>query len=178
MTVYTIGHSTHSLSRLVELLSGTGIERLADVRTVPRSRRVPQFNREALAGDLPDAGIEYLHFPELGGWRSPHAGIEDNAGWRNRSFRGYADHMQTAEFGAGLERLGGWAAERATAVMCAEAAWWRCHRRLVADALVVRGWEVVHLAAGGRAVRHELTPFAVRDGERLSYPPAQGTLGA
>jgi uncharacterized protein (DUF488 family) len=171
MTAYTIGHSTHSLARLLELLNGAEVACLADVRTVPRSRRVPQFNREALAADLPAAGLEYLHVPELGGWRSPQAGRDDNAGWRNRSFRGYADHMRSEEFAAGLARLSEVAAERPTAVMCAEAAWWRCHRRLIADALLVRAWEVRHIAPDGRLAPHELTEFAVvaEDGA-LSYP--------
>ena len=175
MTAYTIGHSTHALSRLVELLHGAGIRRLADVRTVPRSRRVPQFNRDTLGLELPAAGVDYLHVPELGGWRSPQAGLEDNAGWRNRSFRGYADHMRSQEFADGVDRLLALVAERPTAVMCAEGAWWRCHRRLIADALVVRGLEVCHVGPDGRLARHELTEFAaVGEGGELSYP-AQGT---
>jgi uncharacterized protein (DUF488 family) len=175
MTAYTIGHSTHPLSRLVELLWGAGVTCLADVRTVPRSRRVPQFNREALVAELPGAGLDYLHVPELGGWRSPRTELDDNAGWRNRSFRGYADHMRSPEFAAGLGRLTEVAAERPTAILCAEAAWWRCHRRLVADALLVRGWEVCHIAPDGRLARHELTEFAaVGEGGALSYPAPEG----
>jgi uncharacterized protein (DUF488 family) len=171
MTIYTIGHSTHPLSRLVELLRVHGIDCLVDVRTVPRSRRVPQFNSEALAEALPGAGIDYLQQKELGGWRSPQRDLDDNAGWGNRSFRGYADHMRSDEFAAGLERLEEVAAARATAIMCAEAAWWRCHRRLIADALVVRGWEVCHVGSDGRLARHELTEFAVRgEDAALSYP--------
>jgi uncharacterized protein (DUF488 family) len=175
MTLHTIGHSTHSLTRLVELLRAHGIECLADVRTVPRSRRVPQFNRDALAAELPPAGIEYIHLKELGGWRSPVAGLEDNAGWRNRSFRGYADHLRSNEFATGLARLLEVAAERPTAVMCAEASWWRCHRRLIADALVVRGWDVGHVGPDGRLTEHELTAFAVvgEEGE-LSYRAEAG----
>ncbi len=148
---------------------------LVDVRTAPRSRRTPQFNAEALAESLPPAGIGYLHLPELGGWRSPDAGREENAGWRNRSFRGYADHMSSAEFAAGLDRLSAVARERPTAIMCAEAAWWRCHRRLVSDALVARGWRVCHVGADGRLAEHELTEFAVvgEDGG-LRYPPEGG----
>ncbi len=142
MTVYTIGHSTHSLERLVELLSAHGVLRLADVRTAPRSRRTPQFNLEALADELPTGGIDYVHLPELGGWRSPRRDAGENAGWRNRSFRGYADHMASEEFATGFSRLSEAAAERPTAAMCAEAPWWRCHRRLVADAFVARGWAV------------------------------------
>ena len=173
MTVYTIGHSTHSLERLVELLSEQGVSRLADVRTAPRSRHTPQFNLEALCGELPDAGIDYLHVPELGGWRSPRRDAEENAGWHNRSFRGYADHMGSEEFASGLARLSEAAAERPTAAMCAEAPWWRCHRRLVADAFVARGWEVCHIGPDGRVGRHGLTEFAlVGEGGRVTYPPS------
>jgi uncharacterized protein (DUF488 family) len=175
MTVYTIGHSTHSLERLLELLYEHGVSRLADIRTAPRSRRTPQFNRETLLCELPDAGIDYMHVPDLGGWRSPRRDCEANAGWRNRSFRGYADHMASEEFAAGLARLGEAAAERPTAAMCAEAPWWRCHRRLVADALVARGWEVSHIGSDGRVARHELTEFAlVGESGRVTYPATGG----
>ncbi len=170
MTVYTIGHSTHSLERLVELLSERGVSGLVDVRTAPRSRRTPQFNREALRSELPNASIEYLHVPELGGWRSPRSDSEENAGWRHRSFRGYADHMSSEEFATGLARLSEVAGERPTACMCAEAPWWRCHRRLIADALVARGWDVCHIGPEGRVARHELTEFAlVGEGGRVTY---------
>jgi uncharacterized protein (DUF488 family) len=175
MTVYTIGHSTHALARLLELLATHRVTRLADVRRVPRSRRTPQFNADALALELPAAGVDYVHLPELGGWRSPHASSAENAGWRNRSFRAYADHMGSEEFAAGLESLGALAGERPTAAMCAEALWWRCHRRLVADALCARGWEVCHIDAGGRLARHELTDFAVvGEGGRIRYPAGGG----
>ena len=174
MTAYTIGHSTHPFSRLVDLLEGVGVGRLADVRTVPRSRRVPHFDRESLEAEVPAAGVDYLHIPELGGWRSPRRELEDNAGWRNRSFRGYADHMRSEEFADGLARLVELAPERPTAIMCAEAAWWRCHRRLIADALVVRAWEVRHIGPDGRLAPHELTEFAVvGEGGALSYPPGE-----
>jgi uncharacterized protein (DUF488 family) len=172
MTAYTIGHSTHALETLVELLRAHGIEALCDVRTAPRSRRTPQFNSEALEETLPAVGLAYLHLPELGGWRSPVSGSDENAGWTNRSFRGYADHMATAEFTAGLARLTEIARERPAAVMCAEAAWWRCHRRLIADALVARVWEVLHIGPAGRLSPHELTEFAVvREEGRVVYPP-------
>lgn len=172
MAIYTVGHSTHELTRLIDLLGGHGVTCLADVRSAPRSRRTPQFNSEALTKHMPQAGIEYLHLPDLGGWRSPLGGSVENAGWRNRSFRGYADHMGSPEFAAGLERLTAAASERATAMMCAEAVWWRCHRRVVADALVARGWVVCHIGADGRLSEHELTEFAVvgEDG-RVRYPP-------
>jgi uncharacterized protein (DUF488 family) len=171
LTAYTIGHSTHLLERLLELLSEHGVRCVADVRTVPRSRRAPHFDRDALSVELPAAGLEYAHLPELGGWRSPHAGDETNAGWRHRSFRGYADHMGSEEFSLGLARLVGLASARPTAFMCAEAPWWRCHRRLVADALTARGWEICHIRPDGRLALHELTEFAFADEDgRLSYP--------
>jgi uncharacterized protein (DUF488 family) len=153
------------------------VSRLLDVRTVPRSRRHPQFERAALERALPARGIEYRHEPALGGFRRPRQGSV-NRGWRQPAFQGYADHMRSAEFAAALARLEELARERTTAIMCAEAQWWRCHRRLVSDALVVRGWEVRHLGLGSEPVTHELTPFAVvgADGS-LSYPPAQGELG-
>jgi uncharacterized protein (DUF488 family) len=175
VTIYTIGHSTHPPPRLLELLDAHGVTRVADVRRAPRSRRTPQFNAETLRPELPAAGVDYVHLPELGGWRSPIAGSEENAGWRNRSFRGYADHMGSDEFAAGLERLVALAAERPTAAMCAEAPWWRCHRRLVADALSARGWEVCHIGPDGGLARHELTEFAVvGEGGRVTYPPDEG----
>jgi uncharacterized protein (DUF488 family) len=175
-TIYTVGHSTRSSEELLALLREAGVERLADVRAFPSSRRHPQFNREALAGWLGDAGIEYRHMPGLGGRRSPAPG-SPNGGWREAAFQGYADHMRSPEFQDALAALEAAAREAPTTVMCAEAVWWRCHRRLIADALVARGWRVVHLGIGeGRAV-HELTAFAVvgPDGA-LTYPPAQGTL--
>ena len=145
------------------------------MRSFPSSRRHPQFNRAALEQWLPEAGIDYLHLPELGGRRDP-APISPNGGWRERGFRGYADHMASAEFAAGIDRLERLARVKLTAVMCAEALWWRCHRRLIADALTVRGWDVQHLGSGS-PVKHELTPFAeVGDGGALTYPPPQTSL--
>lgn len=175
-TIYTVGHSTRSSEELLALLREPGIERLADVRAFPSSRRHPQFKREAMADWLGSAGIEYRHMPGLGGRRSPIPGSL-NAGWRDAAFQGYADHMRSAEFQDALAALEAAARESTTSIMCAEAVWWRCHRRLIADALVARGWRVEHLGIGdGRAV-HELTEFAVvgPDGA-LTYPPAQGTL--
>ena len=147
-----------------------------DVRRYPRSRRVPQFNLEALSESLPERGIEYLHTDELGGRRRP---LPDsvNDGWENDQFRGYADHMASAEFRGALERLEELARARATAIMCAEAPWFRCHRRLVSDALLVRGWRVLHIGSDGRVSEHELTPFAVVSGDRLTYPAEQTSLG-
>jgi uncharacterized protein (DUF488 family) len=173
--IFTVGHSTHELPELVELLRAHGVGAVADVRAHPGSRRMPRFNREALERELPGRGLRYLHLPELGGRRRPAAGGA-NRGWQVEAFRGYADHMASDEFAAGLERLEAIARRQPAAVMCAEGLWWRCHRRLVADALVISGWEVVHIAPDGGATVHELTSFAVPDGGRLTYPPAQGSL--
>lgn len=173
--IFTVGHSTHELQRLLEVLRGHGVGALADVRAHPGSRRMPRFNRDALARELEREGIAYRHLPELGGRRRPvHDG--PNHGWQVEAFRGYADHMASAEFQAGLDRLQEMARRWPTAIMCAEGLWWRCHRRLVADALVVRGWDVVHIAPDGGAAEHELTPFAVADGTRITYPPVQASL--
>jgi uncharacterized protein (DUF488 family) len=174
--IWTVGHSTHSFERLVELLRMHSIEALADVRKIPKSRRMPWFAGDELASSLPAEGIEYHHFSELGGFRRPRAD-SPNAGWEHESFRGYADHMESDEFARGIERLQALADRLRTAVMCAEAQWHRCHRRLLADALLARGWEVLHIGSNGRATAHELTPFAVRDGIHVTYPPPQGTLG-
>jgi uncharacterized protein (DUF488 family) len=155
-----------------------GVAALADVRAQPGSRRLPQFNRGRLERELPERGIAYVHLAELGGRRRPAAGTP-NRGWQVEAFRGYADHMASAEFATGLARLEELASVHATAAMCAEALWWRCHRRLVADALNVRGWKVHHIAPSGAATAHELTPFAVVGAEdSISYPPAQGELPA
>jgi uncharacterized protein (DUF488 family) len=148
---------------------------LADVRRFPGSRRVPHFNAGELERVLADAGIEYVHLPELGGRRRPVPG-SPNGGWRSEQFQGYADHMASDEFAAGLERLLRLASGRPLAVMCAEAQWWRCHRRLLSDALVVRGVEVLHIDSRGGSRRHELTDLAVVQSGRLTYPPAQGRL--
>jgi uncharacterized protein (DUF488 family) len=173
--ILTAGHSTHSREAFEELLRSNEVAALADVRAHPGSRRLPHFNREALERSLEGAGIAYLHVPELGGRRRPAPG-SGNAGWEVAAFRGYADHMAGDEFARGLERLEDLARERRTAVMCAEALWWRCHRRLVADALTARGWHVVHIAADGSTTPHALTEFAVVEGGRVSYPPAQSEL--
>jgi uncharacterized protein (DUF488 family) len=175
-TVYTIGHSTRSEEELLALLAGAGVELVADVRAFPSSRRHPQFNRGALTRWLGDAGIAYRHMPGLGGRREPVPG-SPNGGWQERAFQGYADHMGTGEFQAALAELEAVAARCPTAIMCAEAVWWRCHRRLIADALVVRGWRVEHLGIGESVAMHELTEFAVvgTDGT-ITYPPAQTAL--
>jgi uncharacterized protein (DUF488 family) len=174
--VYTVGHSTRSLQELVEVLGSAGIQMLVDVRSVPRSRRHPQFTRESLERSLPARGIGYRHEPQLGGFRRPSPD-SPNRGWEHQAFRGYADHMASAEFSGALARLEAEARGQPTAVMCAEAQWWRCHRRLIADALLVRGWRVLNLGLAEQPTEHELTPFAVvgADGA-LTYPPVQGEL--
>jgi uncharacterized protein (DUF488 family) len=173
--IFTIGHSTHSLDRLLELLALHGVEAVADVRLIPRSRRMPHFSAESLAEELPRHGIRYLPTRDLGGRRHARPG-SPNTGWRVSGFRGYADYMDTPEFAAGLARLEAEANARPTAVMCAEGLWWRCHRRLIADALLVRGRRVVHIGPDGRTSPHELTDFAVVEDGRLTYPAPQGEL--
>jgi uncharacterized protein (DUF488 family) len=175
--IFTIGHSTHPLAEFTRLLASHRVVQVADVRTHPGSRRLPWFNRQTLARELPAHGIQYVHLPELGGRRRPTA-HSPNGGWRVEAFRGYADHMAGAEFETGLVALEMLAGDRTTAMMCAEGLWWRCHRRLVSDALTVHGWEVVHIGPDGGTTAHELTPFAVADAGRLTYPPTQASLDA
>lgn len=165
----TIGHSTRSAAEFLALLQAHGIEALADVRTVPRSRRHPHFSSEALSNFLTTNGVAYIHLPGLGGLRRPRP-ESPNGGWRHEAFRGYADHMQTPEFVQALETLMAFAQDRPTAVMCAEARWWQCHRQLIADALLARGFEVRHIMSATQAPRHELTPFARVTGTRVQYP--------
>jgi uncharacterized protein (DUF488 family) len=167
-TIYTIGHSTRPLEELVSLLQASGVAHLVDVRTVPRSRRHPYFAAEALSRSLPAAGIAYHHMAELGGLRKPRPDSVNTA-WRHEGFRGYADYMSTAGFDRGIEALLCVARTGPTAIMCAEAVWWRCHRQLIADALVARGCAVRHILAADSAPAHTLTEFArVSDG-RVSY---------
>jgi uncharacterized protein (DUF488 family) len=176
-TLHTIGHSTHPLDQFVALLERPGVEALADVRRYPGSRRLPHFARETLAPALAAEGIHYEHLPELGGRRAPRPG-SPNGGWRVGQFQGYADHLATAEFAAGVARLEALAAELPTAVMCAEWDFHRCHRRLLSDALVVRGWRVLHIGPRGETTPHALTEFAaVGEDGALTYPPVQTTLG-
>lgn len=175
-TIYTVGHSTRSLDELTGLLEAAYARELVDVRSVPRSRRHPQFEGEALASSLPVHGIAYVHEGALGGFRRPRPD-SPNTGWEHPAFRGYADHMASEEFHGALTRLQARGREHATCMMCAEAQWWRCHRRLIADALVIRGWRVLHLGLHATAVEHELTPFAVLgEDHTLTYPPLQTEL--
>ncbi len=167
--VFTIGHSNHSLETLVGLLRAFGVDRLVDVRTVPKSRKWPQFNTDALGASLPERGIEYEHMAALGGRRRAREDSE-NAGWRNRSFRGYADFAQTESFATALEELCERAARETVALMCAEALWWRCHRRLIADRLAVAGWSVRHITTAAKAEQHRLPEFAVVERGTVTYP--------
>lgn len=169
MTLWTIGHSTKPIDDFLTLLKSHGITRLVDVRTVPRSRHNPQFDTKALEKYLKTAGIAYVHQPKLGGLRKPRKDSA-NTGWRNTSFRGYADYMQTDDFLSALATLMT-DDQPSTVIMCAEAVPWRCHRSLIADALVIRGWIVRHIMTRTKADKHRLTPFAVVDGHRILYPP-------
>jgi uncharacterized protein (DUF488 family) len=167
--IFTIGHSTRTLDQLLALLKAHGIERLADVRTIPRSRRNPQFNADALPGPLAAAGVLYVPMPELGGLRHPRKD-SPNTAWRNESFRGYADYMLTPQFEAALARLTELARTARVAIMCAEAVPWRCHRSLIADALTARGIPVEHIGSERAANPHRLTPFAKVEGKQVTYP--------
>lgn len=173
LLVLTIGHSTRLLDDFIEMLRAHAVKRLLDVRTVPRSRFNPQFNRDTLPEALCKAGIAYTHMSNLGGLRHPRAD-SPNAGWRNASFRGFADYMQTPEFAAGLDALVKVAREERIALMCAEALPWRCHRSLIADALTVRGVSVEHIMSATARQAHTLTPWAHVRGKRLSYPAQSG----
>lgn len=175
-TLWTIGHSTRPIDEFVSLLKAHGIQQLVDVRTVPRSRHNPQFNSEALAQSLARAAIHYRHSGNLGGLRKPKKD-SINTGWRNASFRGYADYMQTNEFQRAIEELIAYGANKKTAIMCAEAVPWRCHRSLIADALTIRGWEVRHIMSETKADRHKLASFAAVENGELRYPgPDSGSL--
>ena len=168
-TVFTIGHSTLELGKFIDVLHAHGIRRIVDVRTIPRSRHNPQFNLETLPDVLKDAGIAYTHLPGLGGLR--HARSDSlNKAWRNASFRGFADYMQTADFVDNLERLIRLAEQKPSALMCAEAVPWRCHRSLIADALAVRGISVEHISSATHRRPHVLTRWARVDGLRITYP--------
>lgn len=172
--LWTIGHSTRPIEAFIELLQAHDIQLVGDVRTIPYSRRNPQFNTDALSESLRKAGLEYHHLPALGGRRK---GRRDsvNRGWRSAGFRGYADYMQTDEFRGGLQELMAHGRKRRTAVMCAEAVPWRCHRTLISDALISRGWQVRHILSRAEAAPHQLTAFARIENDALTYPeqPAQ-----
>ena len=174
-TIYTVGHSTRSFDEFLAVLRSFDIRAVADVRLIPKSRRHPHFADEFLAANLPREGIEYLPFKHLGGRRRPRKDSR-NVGWRNESFRGYADFLETDAFRAGLDELMAAARQRATTTMCAEAVPWRCHRSLISDALLVRGWEVVDVMDVGKASKHKLTKFARVEGTDVWYPPEEPGL--
>jgi uncharacterized protein (DUF488 family) len=176
LVLLTVGHSTRSLETFIELIKAHDVKRLVDVRTVPRSRHNPQFNKEILPESLAAWGINYVHLPGLGGLRHPRHD-SPNTGWRNSSFRGFADYMQTAPFEEILEELLDLARRQRLAIMCAEAAPWRCHRSLIADALVVRGIRVEHIISATRRNQHALTPWARVEGAVITYPPVSLALG-
>jgi uncharacterized protein (DUF488 family) len=169
LTVYTIGHSTRTLDEFLGLLKAHGVTDVIDIRTIPRSRTNPQFNEETLPQALVENGIGYMHLPELGGLRRPRPD-SPNQGWHNPSFRGFADYMSTDEFEKGLAVVLDVAARSRPALMCAEAVPWRCHRSLVADALVARGVHVEHILSERRSNRHVLRPWARLEGGRITYP--------
>lgn len=173
-TVYTVGHSTRTTRELIELLRAHRVEQVVDVRTIPRSRHNPQFDRLELSRSLHAVRLGYRHLKALGGLRHARAD-STNLGWRNASFRGFADHMQTDEFAAALARLEKIAARRPTAIMCAEAVPWRCHRSLIADALTVAGWRVLHIQSRRTARRHRRTPFLRVRAGTLRYPAPRKT---
>jgi uncharacterized protein (DUF488 family) len=175
LEIFTIGHSTRSLDAFVQLLQTYNIGLLVDVRTIPRSRHNPQFNHEILAEELPPHGISYLQMKSLGGLRHARAD-SPNIGWKNASFQGYADYMQTPEFDVAIQQLIDAARYKKTAVMCAEAVPWRCHRFLIADALTVRGIAVQHILSPTSIKVHALNPMARVEGTRITYPGQQKLL--
>jgi uncharacterized protein (DUF488 family) len=174
--IWTIGHSTRAIDSFVSLLKKNGIKLLVDVRSFPGSKRYPQFNREALAKSLVDAGIRYEHFPQLGGRRKSKPDSH-NTVWRSASFRGYADHMETEEFHKGIERLLDLAREAGpAAIMCAEAVWWRCHRSLISDYLKARGIEVIHILDANKIEPHPFTSTARIVNGELNYTAENSLL--
>jgi uncharacterized protein (DUF488 family) len=175
MRIWTIGHSTREIGSFISLLQANGIKLLVDVRTLPGSKRYPQFNKEALADSLGKSEIRYEHFPELGGRRKARPDSRNSA-WRNESFRGYADYMETEPFRNGVKRLLDRAADAGpTAIMCAEAVWWRCHRSLISDYLKARGIEVMHILDANKTEPHPYTSAARIVNGNLSYA-AENTL--
>lgn len=174
LRIFTIGHSTHPIEEFIELLNINGVKGLLDVRSVPGSRHNPQFGQEALEESMPGAGIDYRRLKELGGLRySKVDAMTINGEWRNKSFRSYADYMQTPEFAAGIDHLIELGTKHRVAIMCAEAVPWRCHRSLIGDALVVRGVEVLDIMSKTSSNPHKLTSFAKVEGTKVWYPPVE-----
>lgn len=170
--IWTIGHSNREFDAFLNLLTAESIQLLADVRRFPGSRKYPHFNAEQLAGALEQEGIRYRHFPTLGGRRTARRSDSPNTGWRVEAFNAYADNMQSPEFKASLDELIEQARQHRTAVMCAEAVPWRCHRSLIGDAMLVRGWDVLDIVGEAQPRPHKLTPFASVEGTRITYPAA------
>ncbi|HEX4735953.1 MAG TPA: DUF488 domain-containing protein [Allosphingosinicella sp.] len=170
--VYTIGHSNRPFDEFTALLASAGVRQIVDVRRFPRSRANPQYNIEVLSEALPKRQVRYTIIPELGGRRSGQSAVrpEVNACWRNRSFHNYADYALGEDFAAGLDRLLALAREAPSAIMCSEAVWWRCHRRIIADYLLLDGKAVLHIMEAGRIEEARMTPGAVVTGNRLTYP--------
>ena len=170
--IWSVGHSTRTIDELIAILHEAGVTRIADVRLIPRSSRYPHFNTDSLSRSLADAGIDYRHLPALGGRRRPMKGrTSRNTLWRVEAFRNYADYAETPAFRTALGELERLAHERPTAYMCAEAVWWRCHRRLITDYLLARGWHVIHLLGAGEGEAASLTPGAiVHEDETIEYP--------
>ena len=172
--LYTIGHSNRTSEEFIALLLDNRVKRLADIRTVPRSRYNPQFNGDTLSRALARVGIEYVHMPSLGGFRTARTD-SSNTGWRTPGFRSYADYMASEEFKHGLKELEKWAKKKRTAVMCSEAVPWRCHRSLTSDALIRDKWIVYDITGRGEPKRHKKTPFMrIRKGQ-ITYPPPKGS---
>lgn len=167
-TIYTIGHSTHSMDDFICMLQSFGISALVDIRRFPGSRKYPQFNKDSLKIALNNNGIAYIHLEKLGGRRKASIGSKNNR-WRNASFRGYADYMETKDFEEAIAELEAIALERPTAYMCSEAVWWRCHRSMVSDYLKAKGWAVWHIMAVNKAEEHPYTSPARVYGDHLSY---------
>jgi uncharacterized protein (DUF488 family) len=169
LPIFTIGHSVHALEAFIALLQAHGVQCLVDIRSFPGSRYVPQFNAEQLSRSLPEVGIQYHPLKLLGGRRKPRPD-SPNTGWRNAAFRGFADYMLTTDFEKGLQELITRANAQQVSIMCAEAVPWRCHRSLVADALLIRGIQVLHIMPDGSVHPHQLTPFARVQNGILVYP--------
>jgi Uncharacterized conserved protein len=166
---YTMGFSTRTWDETLQILSAHSIQRVIDIRTLPGSKRTPQFNLEHLRTELPRAGIEYIHMKSLGGLRKPKP-VTVNSAWRNDSFRGYADYMQTPEFIEALNTLRELVTEKTSVYCCTEAVFWRCHRQLVSDALLIRGLKIGHIFSATKVEPHKLTDFARVDGAKITYP--------
>lgn len=168
--VYTLGFSNRSWEDTLEILKAFQIDRLVDIRTLPGSKHTPQFNLEHLQAKLPEAGIAYIHLKSLGGLRKPRKDSTVNSAWRNSGFRGYADYMQTPEFEAALNELIGLFKEKTTVYCCTEAVFWRCHRQLVSDALLVRGYTIGHIFSASKVEAHTPTKFVKAEGTHVTYP--------